>query len=180
MYEKASEIILYWDHEKNRIKVAQFTTFSDTPPINPVSKVTQPKFDGQWLWQDAAGKTQPKVTVFDGLFSADNPYAAKLDGAYKSLALRMRDGQCDTCHVPNNPDHMKRLVLLQSPMHAAAEIKRVLKSVKEDKMPQNEWGMEEPLDAKIKDALLREGVAFERVLDAAKQWEANKTVATTK
>ena len=40
----------------------------------------------------------------DGLYRADNPFLAKLEDSYKVLALRMRESQCDTCHVPNNPN----------------------------------------------------------------------------
>ena len=117
-------------------------------------------------------RLSPPRRVFDGLFRAENPYIGKLDTAYKSLALRLREGQCMECHVPNNPDGMSRLVLLQSPAHAAAEIKRVMKSVREDDMPRDKFGDKVPLDRKAKDALLDEGAAFEKMLDAAKQWEA--------
>jgi len=65
-------------------------------------------------------------------------------------------------------------VLLQTPMHAAAEIKRVMKSVRDDRMPRDKQDNEVPLDPKLKDALLAEGAAFERVLDAARQWEAER------
>ena len=78
------------------------------------------------------------------------------------------------CHVPSNPDHMKRLVLLQTPVHAAAEIKRILKTVLEDRMPRDEAGIEQPMDARAKAALLAEGSAFDRVLDQARQWESNQ------
>lgn len=172
MYERANEIILWWDAKVSRVRVAQFTVFGTNPPVRASTHETRPAFDGQWRWTDAQGKSQPAVTVFDGLLSDDNPYKAQLDTAYKSFALRLRDGQCFQCHVPNNPDGMKKLVLLQTPMHAAAEIKRVMKSVRDDRMPRDEFGVETPLDAKTKDALLNEGAAFEKVLDQAKEWEA--------
>jgi hypothetical protein len=177
MYEKANDIILWWDAQADRVKFAQFTVHGTHAPVQTSDHVTPPKFDGQWRWTDANGKSQPAVTVFDGLLHADNPYIGKLDVAYKDLALRLREGQCFECHVPNNPDGMKKLVLLQTPMHAAAEIKRVLKDVREDRMPRDEFGIEKPLDAKTKQALLTEGVAFEKLLDAAKQWEAQQAQA---
>jgi hypothetical protein len=113
--------------------VVQFTDRGATPPIVGSERVQQPKFDGRWLWTDDAGREQPQVTLFDGLFRAENPNLPKLDVAYKALALKMRDAQCDTCHVSNNPDKMKRLVLLQTPAHAAGEIERLMKAVREDK-----------------------------------------------
>ncbi len=172
MYEKANDLILWWDLKTDRVKAAQFTVFGAHAPIQASAHVTPPKFDGQWRWTDANGRSQPTVTVFDGLMRPDNPYIGKLDAAYKSFALRMRESQCMDCHVPNNPDGMKRLVLLQTPMHAAAEIKRVMDSVRKDRMPRDELGMENPLDAHTKEALLNEGAAFERLVDLAKQWEA--------
>jgi hypothetical protein len=114
------------------------------------------------------------------LFSANNPYLAKLEVTYKSFALQLRESQCMQCHVPNNPDGMKKLVLLQSPAHAAAEIKRVLKSVLEDRMPLSEFGTEEPLDEHTKAALMKEGAAFARVVDAAKDWEARTQIGVSR
>jgi hypothetical protein len=73
---------------------------------------------------------------------------------------------------------MKKLVLLQSPRHTAAEIKRVLKAVREDRMPRDEFGIEQPLDAATKRALLTDGSAFDQLLDDARLWEATRSVAT--
>jgi hypothetical protein len=177
MYEKANEVIFFWDAKKDRFKVAQFTVFGESPPVAEITHLAQPKFDGQWLWTDKNGKAQPKVTLFDGMFRADNPYLGKLDVAYRSFALRLRDGQCNDCHVPNNPDGMKKLVLLQSPRHTAAEIKRVLKSVREDRMPRDDIGIAQPLDAATKSALLNEGVVLDQLLDAAKAWDSSRDMA---
>ena len=177
MYQNANEFLLWWDPQKARIRVAQFTIFGSNAPIAAFTPVTHAKFNGQWMWTDSAGKTQPAVTLFDGLFSANNPYIVKVDAAYRTFALRMRDGQCHKCHVPDNPDGMKKLVLLQTPAHAAAEIRRVLESVRKDKMPLNEFGTEEPLDEPVKSALLFEGAQFADLIDAAKRWEAMAAVA---
>lgn len=170
-YQGANTLLLWIDPKTVRIKVAQFTDRGTTPPIVASGPVQQAKFDGKWMWTDADGREQPQVTLFDGLFSADNPFLPKLDTAYKTLALRMRDGQCDTCHVPDNPHGMKRIVLLQTPAHAAGEIKRLMKAVREDKMPRDETDIEQPLDDKLKSALLESGAAFEAVVQSAKDWE---------
>ena len=144
-----------------------------TPPLVASAPIEQ-RFDGKWMWTDAEGHTQPQVTLFDGLFRADNPHIKQLDAAYRTLALRMRDAQCDSCHVPNNPHGMKRIVLLQTPAHAAGEIQRLMKAVREDRMPLDDTGIEQPLDDKLKAALLQSGGAFESLLEAAKQWEAGR------
>jgi hypothetical protein len=180
MYERANEIILWWDPKIERVRFAQFTVLGGNPPVQASSHVTQPAFDGKWMWTDAQGRTQPTVTVFDGLLRPENPFIGKVEVAYKDLALRLREGQCFECHVPNNPDGMKRLVLLQTPMHAAAEIKRVMKSVREDRMPHDEFGREKPLTPTVKAALLDQGAAFERVLDLARQWEATNALPATR
>ena len=174
-YEKASQIILHWDPKTARVKVAQFSIFGSEPPIVATRSVTPPPFDGRWRWTDAQGRSQPVVTVFDGLMDAANPYIGQLDEAYKRLALRLRENQCLECHVPSNPDHSKRLVLLQTPMHAAAEIKRLMESVRKDRMPRDEAGIEAPLEAHAKAVLLQEGAEFERVLDQARRWEDSRT-----
>jgi hypothetical protein len=174
MYEHANEIILWWDAKTAHVKAAQFTVHGANPPVRETAHVKPPVFDGHWRWVDERGRTQPAVSAFDGLLRADNPYLAQVDSAYRDFALRLREGQCMDCHVPNNPDHMKRLVLLQTPVHAAAEIKRVLKSVLEDRMPRDESGIERPMDARAKAALLAEGAAFDRVLDQARLWEAGQ------
>lgn len=173
MYQTANEILLWWDPKKERVTVAQFTPFGSTPPLVAVEQIAAPRpFSGDWMWVDTQGRTQPKVTVFDGLFKAENPYINQLDAAYKVLALRLREGQCNECHVPNNPDKMKRLVLLQTPAHAGAEIKRLLQAVRADKMPIDDTGIEQPLTASAKSALLRDGEAFDKLYDAAKKWES--------
>ncbi len=180
MYQQANEILFWWDAKNDRIKVAQFTVFGANPPLLAVEAVKPYAFSGQWMWTDDQGKTQPKVTVFDGLFKPDNPYLNPLDGAYKNLALRLREGQCNECHVPNNPDKSKRLVLLQTPAHAGAEIKRLIKSVQNDKMPRDEAGIEQPLPQHTKAALLRDSETFDKLYDAAKEWEASQGGRTHK
>jgi hypothetical protein len=124
----------------------------------------RPKFDGNWMWMDREGRIQPRVTLFDGLFDPDNPYLAKLDFAHRTLVSRMRDAQCENCHLPSNPMPMRRL-------HAAGEIGRLMKAVREDRMPLDDTGIEQPLEPSLKRALLESGSAFEALVLAAKEWE---------
>jgi hypothetical protein len=174
MYQAANEVLLWWSPRRAQVVAAQFTVHGEQAPLARSEPVPAHAFDGKWMWADAQGKAQPKVTLFDGLFQAENPYAASLDGAYRKLALRLREGQCDSCHVPDNPHKTKRLVLLQTPAHAAAEIRRVLKSLQTDRMPIDETGIETSLAPKVKQALLDEGEAFAKLVDAAKAWEAGR------
>jgi hypothetical protein len=163
-----------------RIQAAQLTNRADNPLLQPVTPVQQVKFDGKWMWTDAAGRTQPAVTLFDGLYRADNPHLAALDRQYRDLALQMRESQCVNCHVPNNPDRMSRLVLLSTPAHAAGEIDRLIKSVREDRMPMDEYRNSYALPAADKKWLLESAEAFRSTVQAAKAWEAQARQAEAK
>lgn len=178
MYQGTRELLLWWDPATARVAAAQFTIHSPQPAIARIEPHKPAAFDGHWMWTDAQGQAQPKVTLFDGLFSAANPNLKDLDTTYRRLALRMREGQCDQCHVPNNPIGSRRLVLLQTPAHAAGEIRRLLDSVRKDKMPLDDAWQEEPLPAPLKAALLEEGEAFAAALEAARSWEARRTAET--
>jgi hypothetical protein len=171
VYQAANAVLLWVDPKTLKVKVAQFTDRGPNKPIVSSEWLAAPKFDGKWMWTDAEGREQPVATLFDGLFRRDNPYAGKLDAAYRNFALKLRDAQCLDCHVPDNPEKMKKLVLLQSPAHAAGEIKRVMDAVRKDKMPVDQTGIEQPLDEPIKRALLEQGAAFEALVEAAKGWE---------
>ncbi|MDI1259939.1 hypothetical protein [Aquabacterium sp.] len=171
MYENARSLYLWMDPRTGLIRFAQFSNRGNPAEGHVVNKATLPTFDGKWLWTDAQGKTQPAVTLFDGLYREDNPYKAQLDKSYREFATSLRDSQCLNCHVPNNPEKMKRLVLLQSPAHASGEIHRVLKSVRERKMPLDEQGIEKTLDPAMEKTLLEKGGAFEKFVDAAIEWE---------
>jgi hypothetical protein len=171
VYQAANSVLLWVDPKTAKITIAQFTergrgnAVASTEPIKP-------KFDGKWMWVDKEGRIQPQVTLFDGLFRDDNPYLSQLDAAYRMLALRIRDAQCENCHMPHNPTSMRRLVLMHTPAHAAGEIARMMKAVREDRMPLDESGIEQPLDPALKRALLDSGGEFEALVRAAKDWEA--------
>lgn len=174
-YNGANAILLHLDPKTLRAKVVQFTPRGTLEPAVTAAPATTPAFDGKWMWTDADGRQQPKVTLFDGLFAADNPFLPRLDASYRDLALALREGQCMGCHVPSNPDRMSRLVILQTPAHAAGEIKRVLETVRKDRMPLDDaTGLAQPLDAERREALLARAATFEAEVEAAKAWEAGQ------
>jgi hypothetical protein len=173
VYQAANSVLLWVDPKTAKIVIGQFTERGSGDPVVSTQPI-HPKFDGNWMWMDKEGRIQPRVTLFDGLFGAENPYLPKLDFAYRTLALRMRDAQCDNCHVPNNPMPMRRLVLMHTPAHAAGEIARLIKAVREDRMPLDETGIEQPLEPALKRALLESGSAFEALVKAAKDWETTQ------
>jgi hypothetical protein len=170
-YENAKAMLFWFDAKSNKARVVQFTHLGEGSPLVAVQPIVTPAFDGKWMWTDTLGKTQPAVTLFDGLFSQSNPYKQGLDASYRVLALSLRESQCFQCHVPNNPQRSTKLVLLQSPAHAAAEIKRLLKQVTTDRMPVDDYGLEESLNPSVKALLLERGREFEQLVDKAHAWE---------
>jgi hypothetical protein len=170
-YENANTLAIWI--EPSTLKVAQLTFYkrADRAQVVALNRRHMPTFDGKWMWVDNAGREQPAPTLFDGVFSDKNPHKAALDTQYRQFALSMRDADCMSCHVPNNPDKMRRLVLLQTPIHAASEIERVIKEVKEDKMPLDEIGIEKPLSPAMKTRLIKDAEDFATVVRAAREWE---------
>jgi hypothetical protein len=171
VYQAANSVLLWVNPKTAKIVIGQFTERGSDSPVVSTQPIW-PKFDGNWMWMDKEGRIQPRVTLFDGLFRENNPYLPKLDFTYRTLALRMRDAQCDHCHAPNNPLPMRRLVLMHTPAHAAGEIARLMTAVREDRMPLDDNGIEQPLEPALKRALLESGGAFEELVKAAKDWEA--------
>ena len=171
-YENANGVLLWVDGATSRIQAAQFTRRADNPPLQAVQHV-QHEFGGSWMWTDAKGQAQPAVTMFDGLYRPENPYLRALDRQYRDLALQLRESQCASCHVPNNPDKMSRLVLLSTPAHAAGEIDRLIKSVREDRMPMDENRISYALSPENKQWLLESAEAFRATVHSARQWETD-------
>jgi hypothetical protein len=91
------------------------------------------------------------------------------------LANAMRAGHCNECHVPNNPGRMSRLVLLQTPVHAASEIKRIMRSVRDNEISVADLLLYHDIDPDTPAPLLDYGGVFEDLLDAARSWEAEHT-----
>jgi len=178
-YQGANLVKFWVDPAKVTIRVAQFTDKGTAPSMTGSTPMPH-EFSGKWMWTDAQGQEQPQVTLFDGLFSRDNPNLPQLDRSYRKLALELRNGQCMDCHTPDNPDNMKRIVLLQTPAHAAGEIRRLMKAVLEDRMPRDQTGIEQPLDKKEKAALLHDAGAFETAYESAKEWERTRQATGAK
>jgi hypothetical protein len=171
MYEKATELVFYWDASIRRTRAIQFTSLGGLPKIQESSSVKHPTHDGKWMWTDEAGQVQPVVTLFSGHLRRGNPFARDLETSYKTMALQMREGNCLGCHEPSNPDGSKKLVLLQTPMHAASEIDRLISSVHKDRMPMDEYGVERPMQEKPKQALLKAAQNFRDLYRSAQKWD---------
>jgi hypothetical protein len=171
-YQAANEVTFWVDPVKVKVVIMQFSARGKPDPRLTSVPYTQPAFDGKWMWTDTNGQSQPRPSLFVGLMRSNNPYLGGLEGTFKDLAGELRKGSCHECHAPDNYSSMKRLVLMQTPVHAAGEIKRIMRAVREDKMPLDETGIYKEMDPAIKAALLKYGAAFESMVDAARDWEA--------
>ena len=171
-YQAANELTLWIDPAKVRIVAMQFS--AQGKPDSRLASLPRvpPPFDGQWTWTDRHGLVQPQPALFIGLMRRNNPYLGQLESSFRELAGALRHGTCHECHAPSNAVGMKRLVLLQTPVHAAGEIKRVMQTVREEKMPLDDAGLFKELEPAVKATLLTYGAAFEAVVDAARDWEA--------
>ncbi len=170
-YEIANELRFYLD-PKDQVFVVTRSTHGSEANRGAFAHVTPPAFDGKWQWTDADGRTEPRASLFSNRYSAGNPRLAALDAAYRSFATDARKGSCMDCHEPSNKAGMSHLVLLQTPMHAAGEIDRVLREVRKGEMPQDELGLPKEIDPDLRKAILRSGIAFRKALRDADQWEA--------
>jgi hypothetical protein len=171
VYENANQIIFYINRDNGLIDVVLRSTRGSEEGLPPVRSATPPAFDGQWVWNSAEGKPQPSAGWFDGLLHPDNPHLADVIDGYRQFATTMRNAACLSCHVPSNPAGAKTLFLLQTPAHAAGEIKKVLGAVRAGKMPIEYWGDPAPLEEGLQRILLSNGQAFSDAVDQALAWE---------
>ena len=170
-YQAANELTFWVDPSKTRIVTMQFSARGKPDPRLVSAPRTPPPFDGKWMWTDSGGQSQPRPALFVGLLRSNNPYLGRLESAYRDLATELRKGTCNECHAPDNYAGTKRLVLMQTPVHAAGEIKRMMRAVRDDKMPLDDVGLYKEIDPAIKAALLKYGATFESLVDAARDWE---------
>ena len=170
-YETANELRFYLDEQGLAFLVTRDATGSDAWR-EPYRLVTPPAFDGAWLWRDAEGMAQPHVSLFSARYDSANPFLHDLDAAYRDFAVRLRDESCLECHTPINTAKAARLVLLQTPLHAAAEIDDVIKALESQEMPQDDLGLRKAIPAERRAALVSAAQTFRDVLTNADRWNA--------
>jgi hypothetical protein len=173
-YEVANELRFYFDPQGQIFVVTRDAAGSEERR-GPYSPATTPAFDGAWQWRDGQDNLQPHVSLFSARYRQSNPYLPGLDATYRSFALRMRDQSCLDCHTPGNKAEQDRLVLLQTPLHAAGEIDNVVKAVKAGEMPQDDIGLRKQISAEDRAAILQAAMAFRDKLELADKWEAART-----
>ena len=175
-YEKSNEVNLYLAPDGRVKMVTRHNGGSDSARPASYKHVEPPVFAGQWNWRDESGQAQPQVTLFSDLYSPNNPHLVELDQRYRAFALNMRDADCESCHVPDGHKLMRKLTLLNTPLHSAGQVEETLRSIRENSMPVNKQGDKVRLDPALRETLLKNGEEFRRLLNEADAWEkANNT-----
>jgi hypothetical protein len=169
-YETANQL-KFWLDANGKVFLVTRSAEGSEAHRGTYAHVTPPVFDGKWQWVDANGKLEPQASLFSNRYAANNPYLPALDKAYRTFALNIRDGTCLSCHTPINKAEVNRLVLLQTPVHASGAIDDVLKQVRGGDMPEDELGLKKDIDPKLREAILKSGVAFQSALHQADKWE---------
>jgi hypothetical protein len=172
-YEKSNEVRFYFGDD-GRIRFAGRSDAGSEKERGRYAHVQPPAFAGNWMWTDAQGARQPAVSLFSANYSADNPHVAALDSAYRKFALTLRDADCVGCHAPDGHKKMHTLTLFQTPMHAASNIDLVLREVRANKMPLDDYNDPKKLKADLRNDLLGTGDAFQAVLKKADAWERDQ------
>ncbi|OQW54367.1 MAG: hypothetical protein A4S14_15455 [Proteobacteria bacterium SG_bin9] len=172
-YEAANQLLFYVN-DSGLIDVVLRSPQGTEKGLPAVKPVAPPAFDGKWSWSNGEDQPQPATSWFGGLLRAENPHLDRVVETYRQFANSLRASDCTTCHVPSNPAFSKRLVLLQTPAHAAGEIRRVLAAVRDSKMPVDDLGEPRHLSDALKSVLLREGQSFSDTIDAALAWERQR------
>jgi hypothetical protein len=174
-YEKSNQLNFYLSPD-GRVRMVTRHNGGSASARPEYRHVEPPAFAGQWNWTDANGQAQPQVTLFSDLYSAGNPHLQELDQRYRAFALNLRDADCTSCHVPDGHKIMRKLTLLNTPLHTAGQIEEALRSIRETSMPVNKQGDKVKLEPELRETLLRNGEEFRRVLHEADAWEkANNT-----
>jgi hypothetical protein len=93
------------------------------------------EWDGRWRWTGANGEQEPRVTLFEYLFSKSNPHIPELDKTFRALDTESRKYACQTCHNPGNPSHGAPLGIMEYPNQALSIRHRIVKVMELNRMP---------------------------------------------
>jgi hypothetical protein len=127
-YVNVESILLVF--EPGRL-VAAMRKSPDPLSLNLVKK----PWDGKWVWRDAQGMEQPRVTLFKYQFSADNPHVPALEQSYRDLANQFRAQECMMCHEPDNRGRINDLLLLNYPNQSLIARRTLVAVLQDNQMP---------------------------------------------
>jgi len=135
-------------------------------------------WDGLWRWQ-RAGVAMPYVSIYDYLFSKDNPHTAQLNEAYRALEAGMRPHNCNACHAPDNQGESDKLEFFVYPNQALTGRHDIVAQVMDNTMPPEDNTLHLPagiVDDSERELLLKLARDFETAGDEALAWEGDKKV----
>jgi hypothetical protein len=132
---------------------------------------TEREFDGQWVWQSERG-SEPRVTLYSWLFSANNPHIEDLDSAYRDFEAAQREQACTTCHAPSNPSAANPLAMLSYPNQALSKRHDIVRELDDNAMPPAAGESKSGIaDAAYRDDLKRLAETFAEIGDLALAFE---------
>ncbi len=169
-YELTTSFTVYFDVDTEKMAFA--FRARELELAGPAQAPVTLPWDGKWMWVDINGQTQPVITLFEDMLSTGNPLIPALNVSYRELAEQMRQSTCMNCHVPNNPKHMNRLSLLQTPNHAFGEADRIVETMVKQRMPRDDANLPVAMEPAAMERFLVLARKFEGDVRAAREWEA--------
>ncbi len=166
-YMNASRVYLLFD--RGRLLAG----LRKAPPPESL-KLIRKKWDAKWSWVDEKGQPQPRVALFDYLFSKDNPHVASLEKSYRELEENFRSQNCMSCHAPDNQSKINDLLLLNYPNQSLVMRRTLVSVLEENYMPPGDKLAKSPegvQDKHVLADLLRLAKEFEKHADDAFAYE---------
>jgi len=152
---------------------------------DPAQPLADKAWDRRWRWEDAHGKPEPRVALYQYLLSPGNPHAERLETSYRQLEERFRAHECLSCHSPDNLARPSKLFMLNYPNQALSGRHELLKVLTDDTMPPldpngDPNGDRKPglHDERARTELLRLAEDFATAGDAALSYERAHGAAT--
>jgi hypothetical protein len=91
-------------------------------------------WSGQWHWE-VGGQSEPYVTLYEYLFSPQNPNIARLDTAYRNFNDGLRQNSCLMCHSPDNYAAATQLEFFAYPNQALFSRNSIIANLEANTMP---------------------------------------------
>jgi hypothetical protein len=91
-------------------------------------------WSGQWHWE-VGGQAEPYVTLYEYLFSPQNPNIARLDTAYRNFNDGLRQNSCLLCHSPDNYAAATQLEFFAYPNQALFSRNSIIANLEANTMP---------------------------------------------
>jgi hypothetical protein len=161
-YKQSKEVVLIM--EDGKIRGALRSAEKDKTRV-----VNERKWDGQWSWA-GEGKQEPSATLYQALFSPENPHVQTLDAAYREFEKEMRPYSCLACHSPNNASKMNPLLLLNYPNQALTLRHETVRQIEEKLMPP-EGGI---VNNQERQRLVKLAATFAKTADQALAFEGER------